>query len=158
MYALAPRTRLYAEIRSKGLVKDLTTALASGNTAFPSEWFILSGGYGILHALESARPYSATFSQYPKTHCTTCGASLRPYCSMKDWKKVIPRLLVDIVSKATPTHIFIFGDNTYLSLTAALPHANVTRINSGRTPGAPGRLLKLTEMILGAIPFDFAAV
>ena len=70
------------------------------------DWYFLSGGYGIIHALEPAKKYQATFSR---------GISYQkkiPYTT-KHWKELLPEIIETIVSKENPEHFYIFGSQDY---------------------------------------------
>jgi hypothetical protein len=59
----------YRELKNKNYYR-LRSALLSSNTI---EWFFLSGGRGVIHALEAARKYQATFNRniaYQKRYLT----------------------------------------------------------------------------------------
>lgn len=71
------------------------------------QWLFLSGGYGVIHALEVAVEYQATFSRkeaqkndIPYTGDIWCKAGLSCMCD-------------DIVEKFDPSCVYIFGNEAY---------------------------------------------
>jgi cytoplasmic iron level regulating protein YaaA (DUF328/UPF0246 family) len=66
------------------------------------DWYFLSGGYGLLHALELARPYQATFSN-------TLARKNNIPCTMREWKPVLPSILDEMLEGSTVDSIHIFG-------------------------------------------------
>ena len=70
------------------------------------EWFFLSGGFGIIHALEKAHKYQATFNYniaYQKNI---------PYTA-KIWNDTLVKICDHIFSKFTPTWVYVFGSRDY---------------------------------------------
>lgn len=70
------------------------------------EWFFLSGGYGIIHALEKARKYQATFNQsiaYQKSIPYTAGL----------WDSVLTSICDAIFSKFRSGRVYVFGSKDY---------------------------------------------
>ena len=70
------------------------------------EWFFLSGGYGIIHALEKARKYQATFNQsiaYQKGIPYTTGL----------WNIVLTSICEAIFSKFRSEWVYVFGSKDY---------------------------------------------
>jgi len=70
------------------------------------EWFFLSGGYGIIHALEKARKYQATFNQsiaYQKGIPHTTGL----------WDNVLTSICDAIFSKFRSEWVYFFGSKDY---------------------------------------------
>jgi len=70
------------------------------------EWFFLSGGYGIIHALEEAKRYQATFNRnisYQKGI---------PYTANL-WRKILPLICESIIKKFNPEWIYVFGSRDY---------------------------------------------
>lgn len=85
---------------------ELKSMLISGNIV---EWFFLSGEYGIIHALEAARKYQATFNRnvaYQKGILYTANP----------WRDVLPAICDSIVLKFNPDWIYVFGSETTLTL------------------------------------------
>lgn len=92
----------YRDLREKSY-QALKSLLTSSNVV---EWFFLSGGYGIIHALEAARKYQATFNRniaYQKGI---------PYTANL-WRDVLPAGCDAIVSKFNPDWIYVFGSQDY---------------------------------------------
>jgi len=70
------------------------------------EWFFLSGGYGIIHALEKARKYQATFSR---------GIAYQnniPYTG-KIWAPLLTRICDSVLLKFHPDFVYVFGNRDY---------------------------------------------
>jgi len=97
-------------VRTGNAYKDLRTVnykkskslLISGEI----NWFFLSGGYGILNALESARKYQATFNRniaYQKNIPFTANL----------WKGMLTKISDGIIRRFNPKHIYIFGSKGY---------------------------------------------
>ena len=70
------------------------------------EWFFLSGGFGIIHALEKAHRYQATFN-YNIAHQRNI-----PYTG-KIWNGTLVKICDHIFSKFTPTWVYVFGSRDY---------------------------------------------
>ncbi|RLI68203.1 MAG: hypothetical protein DRP02_13075 [Candidatus Gerdarchaeota archaeon] len=70
------------------------------------EWFFLSGGFGIIHALEKAHRYQATFN-YNIAHQRNI-----PYTA-KIWNGTLVKICDHIFSKFTPTWVYVFGSKDY---------------------------------------------
>ena len=70
------------------------------------EWFFLSGGYGIVHALEEARKYQATFNQ------SIAYKNRIPY-TVKLWKPILTSLCDNVIAKFRPDFLYVFGSRDY---------------------------------------------
>jgi len=70
------------------------------------EWFFLSGGYGIIHALEAAKKYQATFDR------NIARKKKIPYTADL-WKSTLPLICNAIASKFQPTWLYVFGSKSY---------------------------------------------
>lgn len=70
------------------------------------EWFFISGGYGIIHALEAANNYQATFSQ------TIAHQNHIPYTS-KIWGNLLPTICDAVISRYRPESVYVFGSQDY---------------------------------------------
>jgi len=69
-------------------------------------WFFLSGGYGIVNALEKARKYQATFNK---------GIAYQnriPYTTPL-WKPILTDACNAIFRKINPEYIYVFGSRDY---------------------------------------------
>lgn len=66
------------------------------------QWFFLSGEYGIIHALEPAVKYQATFNR------TIAYQKNIPFTGTL-WKGVLPLIIDDVVSQLDPEWVFVFG-------------------------------------------------
>ncbi len=83
----------YAEIRKIIMEKKI-------------EWFFLSGGYGIIHALEEARKYQATFNYNIARNKNI------PY-TKKMWAEVLPLVIDHILKNFDPEFVYVFGSRDY---------------------------------------------
>jgi len=91
----------YQDLRKDNYEKSKSEVI-SGNV----EWFFLSGGYGIIHALEAAKKYQATFTRgiaYKKKIPFTRDL----------WKTTLPSLCDAIMSKFDPEWVYVFGSQDY---------------------------------------------
>lgn len=91
----------YRDLR-KNNYQRLKSEVISGNV----EWFFLSGGYGIIHALEAAKRYQATFNR------SIAYQNKIPY-TKNLWKTTLTSLCDAIISKFDPKWIYIFGSRDY---------------------------------------------
>lgn len=73
------------------------------------EWFFLSGGYGIIHALEKSRKYQATFNQ------SIAHQNKIPYTA-RLWGDVLPQICDAIFSRFHPEWVYLFGSRDYTQL------------------------------------------
>jgi hypothetical protein len=107
LYVRDPKTQLYRGLRDTGLaVAARERLLSAGNEV---EWYFLSGGYGLLHALELARPYQATFDRsiarqngIPET--------------LREWKPILPLLLDEVFCRKVPSSVSVFGSTKYVDM------------------------------------------
>lgn len=70
------------------------------------EWFFLSGGFGIIHALEEAWNYQATFN------CSIAYQEGIPYTA-NIWKTLLPQLCDSAISRLSPDWVYVFGSRDY---------------------------------------------
>lgn len=70
------------------------------------EWFFLSGGYGIIHALEKARKYQATFNR------SIAYQNDIPYTA-KFWNDSLTSICDAIILRFHPEWVYIFGSKDY---------------------------------------------
>ena len=70
------------------------------------EWFFISGGYGIIHALEEARSYQATFNKQLARRLNI------PY-TKEVWRGFIPLAYDEIFTKLRPSWVYVFGSKDY---------------------------------------------
>jgi hypothetical protein len=86
------------------------------------EWFFLSGGFGLIHALEEGHSYQATFSR---------GIAYQnniPYTGTL-WKHVLPHVIDSVIGKYKPDRILVFGSRDYTSfLKSTKSYTNETGI------------------------------
>jgi hypothetical protein len=112
LYVSGP-TQLYDKLREGGRDRKILTTLQERvadreRPAQSVEWFFLSGGYGLLHALELARTYQAAFYKYPDTPIT-----------FKKWKRVLPRLLDEVFQASVVSGVYFFGSKRYAEMVLA---------------------------------------
>lgn len=69
-------------------------------------WFFLSGGYGIVHALEPVQKYQATFNR------TISHQNGIPFTANL-WKGILSDMIDSAVLKLDPEWIFFFGSQDY---------------------------------------------
>jgi len=69
-------------------------------------WFFLSGGYGIVNALEKARKYQATFNR------DIAYKNRIPYTTPL-WKLILTDTCNAIFGKINPEYIYVFGSRDY---------------------------------------------
>lgn len=69
-------------------------------------WFFLSGGYGIINALEKAKKYQASFN---KNIAYQKGI---PYTTPL-WDPILPSICDSIFRKLNPEHVYVFGSRDY---------------------------------------------
>jgi len=96
LYVKAKNSKAYKGIR-ESCYEDLREKLLSSDDI---QWFFLSGGYGVIHALERAKRYDATF------HSTRID---------RIWHEAgLPLICDSIVRKFNPSRLYIFGTPKYL--------------------------------------------
>ncbi len=139
LYVRHPDTQLYRRLRDEGLdVPVRTRLLAKMNDV---DWYFLSGGYGLLHALELARPYQATFSN-------TIASNNNIPCTLREWKPVLPSILDEMFERSTVCSINIFGSRDYVDMVRSSKHfqhrPTLFEVKSGRAsdPALTGALLE----------------
>jgi hypothetical protein len=70
------------------------------------QWFFLSGGYGVVHALEGAKNYQASFIRLPSEKRVIYTGTI--------WQNAGLSAMCDaIVSKLQPSRIYVFGSMNY---------------------------------------------
>jgi len=92
----------YRDLRENNYQKIKSTLISSKDI----EWFFLSGGYGIIHALEPAKKYQATFNRniaYQKKIPFTANL----------WLSILVSICDSIVAKFNPERVFVFGSQDY---------------------------------------------
>lgn len=87
---------------SKENYEELKKKMASNEL----EWFFISGGYGIIHALEPARKYQATFSR------SIANKNMIPFTA-NYWKGVLSEIVDSVISKFDPEYVYVFGSQDY---------------------------------------------
>jgi hypothetical protein len=107
LYVRDPYTKMYRGLRDTGLAVTVRERLLAGDDEI--EWYFLSGGYGLLHALEIARPYQATFDR------SIASKNKIPWTFQK-WKPVLPPLLDEIFSQKNPSSVTVFGSTAYVEM------------------------------------------
>lgn len=69
-------------------------------------WFFLSGGYGIVHALERVVKYQATFN---KNFARKDGILY----TVPIWENVLREACNAVISKINPEYVYVFGSGDY---------------------------------------------
>jgi len=139
----------YRDLR-KNNYQELKSTLISGNNI---EWFFLSGGYGIIHALEAAKKYQATFSKgiaYQKKIPSTANL----------WKGALSSICDAIVAKFDPKWAYIFGSRDYtnfLKQTVFWRARNVKMLESTGSSGPFWLSPKLNELANSILNNDLNA-
>lgn len=93
----------YRDLRKTGYEQLKKTIAAKG-----LEWFFLSAGYGIIHALEPAAKYQATFSR-------SIAFQRKIPFTANYWKGVLSEVVDSMISKLGPEHVYVFGSQDYTS-------------------------------------------
>jgi cytoplasmic iron level regulating protein YaaA (DUF328/UPF0246 family) len=70
------------------------------------DWYFLSGGYGIIHALEPARNYQATFNR------SISYKNNIPFTGNL-WKITLPKIIDQIIYEKKAKRIYTFGSQDY---------------------------------------------
>ena len=84
------------------------------------EWLFLSGGYGVIHALEPARKYRATFNR------SIAYRRKIPFTTSL-WKVTLSSIFDSIVSRFNPRWVYVFGSRDY---TAFIKQTNFWRTSA----------------------------
>lgn len=95
------------------------------------EWFFLSGGYGIINALEPAVKYQATFNR------SISYQNDIPFTGTL-WKRFLPKILDEIISKYNPEMTYVFGSRDYtwfIKQTQTWEDDKVIMLESTGSPG-----------------------
>jgi hypothetical protein len=129
--------RAYKDLRSRrGLLSTVRAHLKEGTL----QWFFLSGGYGVLHALEPATSYQATFSR------GIARAKRIPYTTPL-WSSCLPPICGRIVARyGLPT--YVLGSRDYTNVLAAVPGVKI--IESTGTAGSTRLSPILAELLEAA--------
>ena len=129
---------MYRDLRRNNYQK-LKSVLTSDKNI---EWFFLSGGYGIIHALEGGKKYQATFNKgiaYQRKIPSTANL----------WKGTLSSICEAIVAKFDPKWIYIFGSRDYtnfLKQTVFWRARNVKMLESTGSSGPFWLSPKLNEL------------
>lgn len=103
LYVKATKSRAYKGIR-ESCYEDLRKRMLSTNDL---QWFFLSGGFGVIHALEEATKYQATFDK---------GIAYQndiPFTG-KVWREAgLSRMCDAIVKHYAPSRVYVFGSKEY---------------------------------------------
>ncbi len=110
LYVRHPKTQLYRDLRAAGIEMPLRAALLE--KAHDVEWFFLSAGYGLVHALELARVYQASF-----TRAIAAKAKI-PYTGTI-WKNILPDILDDAFVSTPVAAVHVFGSEDYVRMVRA---------------------------------------
>jgi hypothetical protein len=81
---------------------ELKHRLASNEFA----WFFLSAGYGLIHGLEPAMNYRATFTR------TIAHNNCIPFTAGR-WKRYLTEIIDSALSRLGPEQVFLFGSQDY---------------------------------------------
>lgn len=95
----------YKDLRESSNYKKLKSELTSSDKI---NWFFLSGGYGIVNALEPAKKYQATFTR------SISYKNDIPYTTDL-WGDFSPKFCDSIFSNLAPDWVYIFGSRDYTS-------------------------------------------
>ena len=79
------------------------------------QWFFLSGGYGIIHALEEAKSYQASLS-YNIAHQHKI-----PFTG-KIWGGLLSEICDSIIERLKPSFLYVFGSKDYISFVKNTKH------------------------------------
>lgn len=117
LYVREPKTQLYEKLREEGrdrriLARLLHGGLIGGELATEDnsvDWFFLTAGYGLLHVLELARPYQASFTR-------TIAKKNGIPDTKTIWKRVLPGLLDVVFATAPVTSVHVFGSSEYVAM------------------------------------------
>jgi len=138
LYTLAGN--VYRVIRESGRQR-IKSLLISNNDI---QWFFLSGGYGIIHALEIAKKYQATFSQgiaYQKGI---------PYTANL-WRSSLSSICDAVFSKFQPEWVYVFGSRDYTDFVKRTDFwrtkSNIKMFESTGSSGPYWLAPKLNELI-----------
>lgn len=97
------------------------------------EWFFLSGGYGIIHALEKARKYQATFNR-----SIACQKGI-PYTTDL-WNSVLTSICDVIFYKFNPVWVYVLGSRDYTQFVKKTNYwkrsSNITMFESTGSAGS----------------------
>jgi len=111
------------------------------------EWFFLSGGYGIIHALEKARKYQATFTQ------SIAYQSKIPYTG-KLWKPLLTHVCDSIFLRSRPDFVYVFGNRDYtgfITQTSFWKKRNNVRMFESTGSSGPTWLSPILNELVGSI-------
>ena len=70
------------------------------------QWFFLSGGYGIINALEEAMKYQASFNY-------NIARSNKITFTAREWKPLLPSICDAIIENYSPKRVYVFGSRDY---------------------------------------------
>jgi len=111
------------------------------------EWFFLSGGYGIVHALEKARKYQATFTP------SIAYQNKIPYTG-KLWTPLLTRICDSILLKFRPDFVYVFGNRDYtvfIKQTSFWKTANNVKMLESTGLSGPTWLSPILNALVGSI-------
>ncbi|HXF51036.1 MAG TPA: hypothetical protein VNM43_05085 [Dehalococcoidia bacterium] len=115
--------RAYGDLRRRSdLLAAARTRLQEGTL----QWFFLSGGYGVLHALEPATSYQATFNR------GIANANGIPYTT-RQWSVCLPAICARIAARCgLPT--YAMGSHDYTKMLASVPGVKIIESTGSRGP------------------------
>lgn len=119
------------------------------------EWYFLSGGYGVLHALEPATLYQATFNY-------TIAKQRNILYTARDWRPTLVRVCEHIIEHHPATPVYAFGSQDYTAFIKATHRWNADRnrikiIESTGSAGAARLSPILREFLEAALSFQLSA-
>lgn len=122
----------------------LKSILISGNDI---EWFFLSGGYGIIHTLEAAKKYQATFNR-------NIASQRRIPFTASLWKDTLTSIYDAIISKFNPEWVYVFGSRDYTQFIKQIDYwktkSNIKMFESTGSVG-PTRLSAILNELISSI-------
>jgi len=111
------------------------------------EWFFLSGGYGIVHALEKVRSYQATFIR------SVAYQKKIPFTGSM-WKSVLPSVCDSILSRFRSDWVYVFGSRDYTQFikeTSFWKKANNVKMFESTGSAGPTWLSPILNELVGSI-------
>jgi len=111
------------------------------------EWFFLSGGYGIVHAMERVRSYQATFIR------SVAYQKKIPFTG-KMWKSVLPSVCDSILSRFCSDWVYVFGSGDYTEFikeTSFWKKANNVKMFESTGSAGPTWLSPILNELVGSM-------
>jgi hypothetical protein len=114
------------------------------------EWFFLSGGYGIVHALEEVGKYQATFNR------NIAYQNKIPYTANL-WKPLLTQICDSVVARFNPDFVYVFGSRDYtefIKQTSFWKKQNRVRMFESTGSSGPTWLSPILNEFVGSILQD----